>query len=161
LATNKRYAFNIDKEGYLFFSDNFDLTNANTDALKPFIIEAGLKLPEEGTTLVLKNIFFDVNKYVLKPESRTELQRLFEFMKRFPEMKIEIGGHTDNTGNPTANQSLSENRAKAVMEYLVSLGVGKSRISYKGYADTMPVATNDTEDGKAQNRRTEIKIISL
>jgi outer membrane protein OmpA-like peptidoglycan-associated protein/tetratricopeptide (TPR) repeat protein len=161
LVTNKRYAFNIDKEGYLFFSDNFDLTTTNTDALKPFIIEAGLKKPSEGATLVLKNIFFDVNKYALKPESKAELEKLHAFMKRFPEMKIEVGGHTDNTGNPASNQSLSENRAKAVVEFMVSLGVGKSRISYKGYADTEPIASNDTEEGKAENRRTEIKIISM
>jgi outer membrane protein OmpA-like peptidoglycan-associated protein len=84
-----------------------------------------------------------------------------EFLQKFPEMKIEIGGHTDNTGNKDRNYKLSENRAKAVMDSLVDLGIPKNRMTAKGYADELPVDTNETPEGRAQNRRTEIKILSV
>jgi outer membrane protein OmpA-like peptidoglycan-associated protein/Tol biopolymer transport system component len=158
LAKNKEYMFNVDRESYLFFSDNFKLDEGSME--KPFQIEAPLEKPDAGSTLVLNNIFFDVDKFTLKSESKTELRKAYEFLRKFPQMKVEIGGHTDNTGNKERNSVLSENRAKEVMEHLIELGINRNRLSYKGYADSKPITSNDTEAGRAQNRRTEIKIIS-
>jgi outer membrane protein OmpA-like peptidoglycan-associated protein len=96
---------------------------------------------------------------VLKPKSKIELDKLTRLMNDNPDLKIEIAGHTDNQGNSGANQILSENRAKAVKDFLVRSGVDTSRLTYKGYGQSEPIASNDTEEGRQQNRRTEFKII--
>ena len=110
---------------------------------------------------MLKNIFFEVNKYDLKNESTSELNKLIAFLKNSPTAKIEISGHTDNTGDKKSNQLLSENRAKSVYDYLIKQGITATRLTFKGYGDTKPVASNETNEGKTQNRRTEFTIISL
>jgi outer membrane protein OmpA-like peptidoglycan-associated protein len=114
-----------------------------------------------GSSVVLRNIFFDVNASVLKPESDVEVQKLVQFLKNNPTAKIEIGGHTDNTGSASANQLLSESRAKAVYEALVKAGIEASRLNFKGYGSGKPVADNTSEEGRSKNRRTEVLIISL
>ncbi len=108
---------------------------------------------------MLKNIFFDTDKYELKPASTTEFEKLLELLKKNPKMKIEISGHTDNVGDAKYNQVLSENRAKAVYNYLINHGITAERLTYKGYGKTVPIDTNDTEAGRANNRRTEFKVI--
>ena len=115
---------------------------------------------ENGNKVVLKNIFFDTNKYDIKPESKIELQKLILFLVENPKVVIEISGHTDNVGNDALNQTLSQNRAKEVYNYLLSQGVPPDRLTYKGYGKTQPIANNATEDGRRQNRRTEFKIIA-
>ena len=120
-----------------------------------------LKPIKAGQSVVLRNIFYETDKYDLKDESHAELNKMIAFMKKNPKVKVEVSGHTDNTGSKPHNQELSENRAKAVVDYLVNNGVDKSRITFKGYADTKPIATNATEAGKAQNRRTEFTIVSV
>jgi outer membrane protein OmpA-like peptidoglycan-associated protein len=157
LTKEKNYMMNIDKTGYLFYSSNFKLTGGSMD--KPYIINAPLSKPDTGTTMVLNNIFFDTDKFVLKPESKAELKKLHAMLQRFPDMVVEIGGHTDNTGKKESNLKLSENRAKAVVEYLVEMGIRRSRLTAKGYADEVPLSSNDTPEGRALNRRTEVKII--
>ena len=82
-----------------------------------------------------------------------------ELLEQNPALKIELGGHTDNVGRPEDNQRLSEQRAKAVYDYIVGKGVAANRLTYKGYGETQPVATNDTEEGRGENRRTEIKVL--
>jgi outer membrane protein OmpA-like peptidoglycan-associated protein len=109
--------------------------------------------------VVLKNIFFDTDKYDLKSESTAELEKLTELLKNNPLMKIEISGHTDNVGEMKYNQVLSENRAKAVYDYLIAHGIAKERLTYKGYGQTKPIDTNDTDAGRANNRRTEFKVL--
>ena len=109
--------------------------------------------------MVLKNIFFETNEYTLLEPSKAELNKLVEFLTQNSSLKIEIGGHTDNVGSDDLNKKLSENRAKSVYEYLISAGIDKARLSYKGYGSTKPIAANNTEAGKAENRRTEFKII--
>jgi outer membrane protein OmpA-like peptidoglycan-associated protein len=113
----------------------------------------------KGEKVVLKNIFFDTDKFVLKDESKIEIEKLIEFMNANPRIKIEVGGHTDNVGDKKKNEVLSNNRAKAVYDYLVSKSIIPSRLSFKGYADTQPIADNKTEAGKKLNRRTEFKIV--
>jgi len=158
LQGNKDYALNVSCEGYLFHSENFSLKNQS--ATDPLVLDVPLYPIEIGGKVVLRNIFFDVDKYNLKDESKVELDKLVAFLKANPGLKIEISGHTDNTGIKQKNIDLSKNRAKAVMDYLVQQGIVANRLSFKGYADTQPIADNKTEKGRQLNRRTEFKIIS-
>lgn len=157
LPVSKDYALNVSREGYLFYSDHFSLTGPE-NSLEPITKQIPLQPMRVGETVILKNIFFDTDKYNLKPESRTELERLATLLKKNPRMTIEISGHTDNVGTPDYNRTLSENRAKAVYEYLINQGVSVSRLTYAGYGLTRPIDTNDTDAGRANNRRTEFRI---
>ncbi|HEY9195675.1 MAG TPA: OmpA family protein [Mucilaginibacter sp.] len=158
ITSGKNYALNISKAGYLFYSENFSLVGYKEQ--KPFHIKALLSPIEVGNKVILKNIFFDTNKFDLKAESKTELSKLIEFLAANPTVKIEISGHTDNVGTAQFNQVLSENRAKSVYQYLISNGVGAARLVYKGYGETQPIAPNTTEEDKAKNRRTEFMIVA-
>jgi outer membrane protein OmpA-like peptidoglycan-associated protein/tetratricopeptide (TPR) repeat protein len=157
LTSGKNYGLNISKSGYLFYSENFSLAGQGTK--NPFNIAVLLEPIAVGSKTILKNIFFDTNRFDLKPESMSELQKLIDFLTVNPTLKIEISGHTDNVGNDQANQTLSENRAKSVYQYLVNHGIGPDRLVFKGYGKTQPLVPNSTDDNKAQNRRTEFKII--
>jgi outer membrane protein OmpA-like peptidoglycan-associated protein len=159
LPVGKDYAFNVNRKGYLFFSDNFPMTHSSPDSVYEKNIP--LQAIEANATIVLKNIFFDVNKFDLKPESQVELDKLVQLMNENPGLKIEIGGHTDNVGKPADNLTLSNNRAKAVVSYLVGKNINTNRLVAKGYGETKPVADNKTEEGKAMNRRTEVKVVTL
>jgi len=158
LPTDRNYALNVSKEGYLFYSENFELKGDHSK-LKPFIKDIHMQPIETGGVVVLKNIFFDFDKFDLKPESQIELNRLVDLLNQNKTMKIEIGGHTDNKGTAEYNQKLSENRARSVYEYLINKGIDKNRLSYKGYGLTKPLESNDTEEGRAINRRTEFKVM--
>ncbi len=107
----------------------------------------------------LRNTYFDTGKSTIRPESYKELNNLAEFMLTKKSLVIEIAGHTDNVGKPGDNQVLSESRAKSVKTYLISKGIAPERVQSKGYGDTQPVASNASEEGKQQNRRTEVRII--
>ena len=124
-----------------------------------FLSGTALTKVEVGTKVVLRNIFFETGKATLKPESYAELSNVLKFMEDNPSIRLEISGHTDNVGSRRVNQKLSEDRARAVVDYLVSKGIDRSRLESKGYADTQPVATNDTSEGRALNRRVEFKVI--
>ena len=158
LPKGKDYAFNVKRKGYLFFSDNFSLSREQGDTA--FNIDIPLQPIEANAAIVLKNIFFDPNKYELKPESQTELDQVVQLLKDNPTLHIQINGHTDNSGKVTDNEILSENRARAVTAYLVTKGIAQTRLAFKGFGDTIPVADNATQEGRAQNRRTELKVIS-
>ena len=160
LPAQKNYLLNVNQEGYLFYSDNFNLKEAPTDYDKPFIIDIALQAIDTGISIQLKNIFFDVDKFDLKPESKTELDKLVLFLNQNKTIKIEISGHTDSDGNKKANQLLSQNRAKAVFDYAVKAGISANRLSFKGYGDSKPIVPNSSPENKAKNRRTEIKIIA-
>jgi outer membrane protein OmpA-like peptidoglycan-associated protein/tetratricopeptide (TPR) repeat protein len=158
LPVGKDYAFNVSEKGYLFYSDNFLLSKSNPDST----YEKNILLQpiEANASIVLKNIFFDVNKFDLKSESTVELDKLVQLLKENPTLKIEISGHTDNVGKPADNLTLSNNRAKSVVDYLIRNGISNSRLSARGYGETKPVADNKTDEGRAVNRRTEMKVIS-
>jgi outer membrane protein OmpA-like peptidoglycan-associated protein/Tol biopolymer transport system component len=158
LPVNKNYALNVSKEGYLFYSENFSLKDLK-DITKPYQLNVGLQPVKTGEKVILKNIFFETNSFQLKEESTTELQKLLGLLQKNKNLKIEIGGHTDNVGDDKSNQLLSENRAKSVYEYLTTNGIPAERLSYKGFGETAPLATNDTEEGRAENRRTEFMVI--
>lgn len=156
LTSGKNYGLNISKSGYLFYSENFSLVGHETK--NPFNITVFLQPIEVGNKVILNNIFFDTNKFDLKPESIAELQKLVEFLNVNPTVHIEISGHTDNVGNDQLNQTLSENRAKAVYQYLISSQVNPARLVFKGYGKTQPIAPNTTDEGRQKNRRTEFMI---
>jgi outer membrane protein OmpA-like peptidoglycan-associated protein len=161
LTASKNYIVNVNRDGYLFYSDNFSLKGKETDFNKPFLLDIPLQPIDTGSTVELKNVFFDVNKWDLKPESKAELEKLIAFLSKNPTVKIELGGHTDNSGDKAFNKTLSENRAKAVFSYVVMNGkIDPKRITYKGYADTRPKVPNDSPENKAKNRRTEFKVIA-
>ena len=156
LPVNKNYALNVSMDGYLFHSENIELLSGTPD--EPFLKNVGMKQLSVGESVVLKNVFFETNKYDLKDESRVELMKLHNFMQNNPAVSIEISGHTDNVGNDNDNQTLSENRAQAIYNFLIENGIEVDRLSYKGYGETQPIDTNDTEEGRANNRRSEFKI---
>ncbi len=160
MSVGKAFALNVAKEGYLFYSQNFSLQNP-ASATKPFNIEVPLQKIEVGGKVVLNNIFFETAKFNLLPESKVELMQLIGFLNANPKIFIEIGGHTDNVGEDKSNQVLSENRAKTVYNYLLNNQIHASRLTYKGYGETLPVAENGSEDGRQKNRRTEFKIIKM
>ena len=160
LTANKNYLVNVNKNGFLFYSDNFSLKGKETDFNKPYLLDIPLQPIDTGNVVELKNVFFDVNKWELKPESKTELNKLISFLATNPALKIELSGHTDNTGDKKANLILSTNRAKSVYDHLIINGkIGAARLTYKGYGDTKPKVPNDTPENKAKNRRTEFKVI--
>ncbi len=158
LPTEKNYALNVSRDGYLFYSDNFFLTGTNSQG-KPFLKNIPLKPIKIGEAVILKNIFFDTDKYILKDESLAELQKLLGFLRKNPKLKIVINGHTDNVGSAEHNLELSGNRAKAVYEFLVQHDVAVSRLSYAGFGFSQPIDVNTTEQGRANNRRTEFKVV--
>jgi len=151
------YAFNISRPGYLFYSENFNLK----DSINDDFVSREFKLSpiQTGNSLVLNNIFFDFNSSVLKPSSFGELDKLTEMLKANENVNILIEGHTDNIGSEDYNKQLSAERAKSVYDYLVSKRIAPSRMKYEGSGSEKPVDTNETEQGRAKNRRTEIVIL--
>jgi outer membrane protein OmpA-like peptidoglycan-associated protein/Tol biopolymer transport system component len=157
IPANRNYLLNVSKKGYLFYSENFSFAGIYLSD-KPFLKDIPLNPIEIGKTTVLRNIFYETDSYALKEESMVELDKLVRFLKENPAIRIEISGHTDNIGSAEYNMKLSENRSRTVAEYLIKASIDKERITYKGYGFSNPVAVNETEEGRAQNRRTEIKI---
>ncbi len=145
-------------KGYLFYSENIDLRSLS-DTVYTFEKDLYIKPITKASKIILQNILFDFDSWKLKSASYSELDKLVLFLKNNPKVKIEVGGHTDNKGSSDYNMELSEKRAKAVAEYIISKGIDPQRVSYKGYGYTQPIADNSTEEGRRLNRRTEIKII--
>ena len=158
LPVGKDYAFNVNKKGFLFYSETFSLKNS-TDKDSSYEKNIPLQAIDTGAVLVLHNIVFDSKEFKLKPASYVELDKVVAMMKENPTLTTEVGGHTDNVGTGFDNLVLSENRAKAVVAYLVSKGIAEDRLTAKGYGEAKPVGPNTTEAGRALNRRTEFKIL--
>jgi outer membrane protein OmpA-like peptidoglycan-associated protein len=166
LPTGKDYALNVSKEKYLFHSENFALRGiAEID--EPYLLEIELSpIPDAATDdaaktkpVVLKNVFFETGSAELKPESISELNRLKSLLTENPDLKIQVNGHTDNVGSEKDNLSLSEARAKAVHDFLLENGIEPGRLRFRGFGETSPIASNETEEGRRQNRRTEFMVI--
>ncbi len=158
LPSGKNYGIAVRADGYLFHSENFDIPQSR--GYQEVEKDVYLNVIEVGRKIVLRNIFFDFDRFTLRPESRAELNRLLALLKEMPRLKVEISGHTDSFGSESYNQVLSENRARAVVEYLVAEGIDNARLVYKGYGLAQPIATNTTDEGRQLNRRTEFKILS-
>ena len=157
IPVNRDYALNATKEGYIIYSENFTLTES--PGTEPYKKNVPMDKFRKDVKFVLKNIFFATDKFDLQPESEIELDRLVKVLETNPKLKIEVGGHTDNQGSESHNLTLSDNRAKAVRDYLISKGIAADRLTSKGYGQSVPIATNDTPEGRRQNRRTEFTIV--
>lgn len=158
IPVDKELALNVSKTGYLFFSAHFSYTDPGS-AAEPYLRDIALQPVKTGEPVVLENIFFAFDSYELEKASKPELEKLFQFLLDNPSLYIEIGGHTDSVGSDEYNVTLSENRAGSVRNYLIEAGISPDRITYRGYGDTKPVATNETPEGRAMNRRTEFRVV--
>lgn len=157
LPLGAAYKINASAQMYYPVLQNVDLSQEKAHV--KIIHDLYLTPLEVGSSIELENIFFESGKATLKPESYTELDRVARLLNDSPSLKIEIGGHTDNVGNADFNKKLSENRAEAVTNYILSKGVTPERVAAVGYGMEKPVASNDTEEGKMQNRRVEFTIL--
>ncbi|MDD2984614.1 MAG: OmpA family protein [Crocinitomicaceae bacterium] len=168
LPAGKNYGIAVKSDGYLFHSENFDIPLESD--YQEFTKDVYMKKIEVGEVIVLRNIFFDLNKYSLRKESQSELDRLTKLMQDNPTLRIQISGHTDSRGAAALNMELSANRAKEVVSYLVEKGINKSRLESTGFGKDQPLVTDAQiailkttkakEDAHQENRRTEFKIIS-
>lgn len=116
------------------------------------------KIADKTTWFNFDRLLFDTGKATLRPESQEQLKNIVEILKAYPTVELKIGGYTDNVGNPNANLKLSDDRAKSVMSEMVKMGIAVNRLEAEGYGDQFPVASNETEEGKAQNRRIAVRV---
>ena len=161
LPLGKNYGYFIDHKNYYPVSGNIDLTS-QTDKIKiekNFVLYSYTEIIQQQVAIPLHNVFFDFNKYSLKPESYPELNRLLAFIKKHNDLKIEISGHTDNKGTDAYNKELSQKRADAVKNYLISKGCNADNLISTGYGESKPVADNNSDENCAKNRRVEFKVI--
>ena len=159
LPLEREYAAYVEAKGYLFTSQNFYLKDLAEETYFDLVIE--MKRIKKDIQVVLPNIFFDTGKFDLKETSEVELTFLYNFLRKNPRMRIEIQGHTDDVGSDTENLTLSQQRAEAVREYLIANGIDAARLEAKGYGESRPVAGNITDEDRAMNRRTEVKILEV
>ncbi len=151
LSTGRSYAVTAEAPGYLFYSDRFDVSRNSRNR----VLRRDILMDREMVRLL---VFFDFDKAVLKPESRADLNQAVKWLKNNPGIQVEVAGHTDNVGSPDYNKKLSQQRANAVRQYLVDHGIAPSRIIARGYGMDEPIATNETEEGRAKNRRVEFRV---
>lgn len=161
-GANGKFQILLPKEKFFVFVQGFQSDDTGAELVIPqvagqiiFTYNIRYELPKVFT---LDNVHFDTNKSTIRPESFETLGNLVDLMKRKKTMVIELSGHTDNVGDEKANQKLSENRAKSVKDYLVSKGISETRITAVGYGSTRPAASNETDEGRQKNRRTEVSI---
>ena len=157
LREGSEFALYINKAGYLFESISFNYQQK--DELEPVKLDVYLKPVREGEKIVLNNIFFDIDSYQIQNKSGVEIEKIIKFLTSNPSAHVEIGGHTDNTGNESYNTTLSIKRAQAVYNLLIEKGVPKSRLAYEGYGQSKPAFPNDNEENRKLNRRIEFKVI--
>ncbi|GAO45592.1 OmpA family protein [Flavihumibacter petaseus NBRC 106054] len=158
LPVGRDYAFNVNRRGYLFYSENFSLSKKDPDST--YNIDIYLQPIVANATMVLKNIFFETNSTALGDASVVELGKLIQLLKENSTLQIQINGHTDNVGKAADNLKLSNGRAQAVVDYLIKNGIDAKRLRFQGFGATVPVADNNTEEGRSKNRRTELKVIA-
>ncbi|OFY62449.1 MAG: hypothetical protein A3H98_02530 [Bacteroidetes bacterium RIFCSPLOWO2_02_FULL_36_8] len=157
LTPGRNYGITVDNPSYLFHSENVDIPNL--DSFDVLYKNIKLQKVSVGTQIVLRNIFFDTGKSELRKQSKSELERVFNFLKQKAEINVEIAGHTDNVGTDENNQILSENRAQAVVDYLIKAGISPTRLQARGYGESQPIESNETNEGRQQNRRTVMEIL--
>lgn len=150
------YLLTANAEGYINTTDSIEVMN---DEINPLVKDLYLKKIEVGLTVRLKNIYFDFDKTTLKSESYVELNKVVDFLKQNASVEIEISGHTDSKGSDTYNENLSQGRSQAVVDYLISQGIESYRLSAHGYGESKPIDTNDTDEGRANNRRVEFTVL--
>jgi len=159
LPGGRNYSVSANKEGFFFYSQSFEVPKKIQ--YQEIVKDITLKPIEKGTKVVINNIFFETGKATLTPQSHLELDKAIDLLRTNPTMVIEVGGHTDNTGDDATNMKLSHDRAKAVREYMVGRGIASDKIQAKGYGESNPIANNDSDEGKRANRRTEFIILEF
>ena len=159
LPGKKSYMVNFRGSGYL--SDMKQVTIPANYTADTFILNESLIKIKVGKKVVLNNILFETGKAVLTASSYTELDRLYNILADDPQIRIEISGHTDKTGSEPLNFKLSEDRARAVVDYLIKKGIDKSRLEFRGFGSLQPIDDNNTAAGRAKNRRVEFKILEF
>lgn len=159
LPSGKDYTFIVNRKGYLFYTELYELSKKQSDST--YQKNIALQPVELNVVFTFKNIQFQTNSYQLLPVSLIELDNLLQVLNDNPSLKIQINGYTDNTGKEQDNLTLSTNRAKSVVTYLVGKNIDAARLSYKGYGSSKPVAANSSEEGKFKNRRTEFEVVGL
>ena len=159
LPPDHNYGLNVNKKGYLFYSDNFMLEGIHS-ATEPFIKRIDLSPLRAGERLILSNVFYEFDSCKLTKESFSELDKLFRLLSDNINVIVEINGYTDAVGTDVYNLDLSEKRARSVMDYLIRKGIIAERLSFKGNGAASPISDNVTADGRKRNRRTEVRIIS-
>lgn len=157
LNEGHQYGMYAVTDKYLMRSLNFDYSDKRS--FDPLTLDIYLEPVRAGRAIVLNNLFFDTKEYALKPNSRTELNRLIKFMSQYPDVQVEISGHTDDVGTDDDNIVLSKNRAKSVYDYLTKHGVKAERLRFRGYGEAKPLVANDSEEHRQQNRRIELRIL--
>lgn len=158
LPSGARYGYLAEAEGYVAVNANIDLNDL--EEYKEITQDLFLVPIETGATVVMNNIFFDFDRSAVQEDSYPELRRVVEFMNDNPGVEIEISGHTDSMGPTNYNQGLSERRARSVFDYLIENGVASDRVVSRGFGESNPVADNESDEGRAQNRRVEFKILT-
>ncbi|MEI6900781.1 MAG: OmpA family protein, partial [Bacteroidota bacterium] len=146
------FVLTVKKEGYVY--ETKYISKIDSIFKTPATVDLEIKPIELNKSYRINDIYFDINKSDLSHESMAVLDQLLEFMNENQKIRIQVQGHTDNVGRDADNLKLSENRARSVFDYLVEKGVSKERMTYRGFGKTIPVANNETEDGRAKNRRT-------
>lgn len=157
LPIGKDYTFTVNRKGYLFYSQVFPLSKNDPDST--YSKDIPLQPIELNASLVLKNVLFETRSAQLQPVSLIEINKLLQLLTDNPTLKIQLNGHTDNVGSPADNLKLSQDRAKAIADHLISKGIDLKRLAFKGFGETKPIADNKTEVGRALNRRTEFVIV--
>jgi len=160
LPSGYNYGINVNKEGYLFYSENF-MFEGQHSVMKPYIKRITLSPIKVGEKMELSNVFYEIDSWQLKKESMLELDKLLNLMNVNKDIIVEIGGFTDSTGSDEYNLILSEKRALSVVNYLISKGISSERLKHKGFGNKSPIGDNVTAEGRKLNRRTEAKIIDL
>jgi len=155
LSGKVAYTIRAVAQGYYALSESVDLSSTSGEVTRDLFLVPIVK----NAVIRLNNIFFDTGKWDIKQESMPEIRRLAEVLRENTSVEIELAGHTDDVGNDAANLSLSQNRVNAVMKSLIDLGIVPSRLTAKGYGETMPSVPNTTEENRKQNRRVEFRVV--
>jgi outer membrane protein OmpA-like peptidoglycan-associated protein len=159
LPYDKNYSIRATADKFFAISENLNLDSLIKAGYKEIHKDLYLVPIEIGQVVRLNNVFFDFDKWDLRPESFVELDRVVKLLNENPAIEIEMSAHTDSRGSDDYNFKLSDNRARSVMEYILSKGIAANRITSQGYGESKPVATNDTDEGRQLNRRVEFKIV--
>lgn len=156
ISCDRNYSLTANKESYISGSENVDITGVvHSDTIRQDIYLTEIK---SGALMRMNCVFFNFAKRELLPVSKTELNRLTAILNQYPAIHIEIHGHTDSIGSEQANLILSKNRVNAVRQYLIKSGISPTRLTVKYYGESLPIAPNSTEQGRARNRRVEVKV---
>lgn len=165
LNVGKKYALTVTKQGYNYYSKEFDLTNTTLSLDKPYLLDIDLmpfagveNMPDANRNFTLNNVNFATAQTEPLPESYNELDNLVQLLNTNPTLEVAIYGHTDNVGSASSNLSLSEKRAAAIKNYLIGKGIAANRLASQGFGETKPTDSNETEEGRARNRRTEFSV---